>query len=134
MTLQTQGLRTLEQLRAFLESRQLPGFKAARYEAASPSSPRRCTVYGYLLHRMVRVIDAHHRAARIDTADTKIKVWWIRLSGPAKEIIVLHADVGTSVQFRREFRTRLDIERLLSDGFAPTRRYSPMRAWPATSR
>lgn len=76
--------------------------------------------YEYRLRRVMRVIertiDRHGQALLIP--EIEVEGWWTSLDLPAKEIIALYADHGTSEQFHSEFKTDLDIERLPSGKFA----------------
>ena len=76
--------------------------------------------YEYQLRRVMRVIERtiDNKGQTLLVPEIEIEGWWTSLDLPAKKIIALYADHGTSEQFHSEFKTDLDIERLPSGKFA----------------
>ena len=76
--------------------------------------------YEYQLRRVMRVIERtiDDKGQALLVPEIEIEGWWTSLDLPAKKIIALYADHGTSEQFHSEFKTDLDIERLPSGKFA----------------
>jgi hypothetical protein len=73
------------------------------------------------LHRVVfeviqRTIDA--KGQRLLVPEVEIASWWTSLRLPAKKVIELYHQHGTSEQFHSELKTDLDLERLPSGKFA----------------
>jgi hypothetical protein len=76
--------------------------------------------YEYRLRRVMRVIERtiDKKGQTLLVPDIEIEGWWTSLNLPAKKIIALYADHGTSEQYHSEFKTDLGIERLPSGKFA----------------
>ena len=76
--------------------------------------------YEYQLRRVMRVIERtiDKKGQTLLVPDIEIEGWWTSLTLPAKKIIALYADHGTSEQYHSEFKTDLGIERLPSGKFA----------------
>ena len=51
---------------------------------------------------------------RLLVPDIEVEGWWTNLSLPEEKVIRLYRDHATSEQFHSEFKTDLDLERLLS--------------------
>lgn len=76
--------------------------------------------YEYRLRRVMRVTERtiDRKGQALLVPEIEIEGWWTSLTVPAKQVIALYADHGTSEQFHSELKTDLDIERLPSGKFA----------------
>ena len=108
---------------------------AARiFEEGDISAPRDgkrvglLTVYKTQLHegktyrfkRVMRAVERtiDRRGQRLLTPEIEVEGWWTTLDLPAKTVIRLYEDRGTSEQFHAEIKSDMDMERLPSGKFA----------------
>jgi hypothetical protein len=74
----------------------------------------------YRFKRVMRVIErtVDRCGQKLLRPEIELEGWWSSLDLPAKEVIRLYEDHGTSEQFHSEIKTDLDLERLPSGKFA----------------
>ena len=70
----------------------------------------------YQFRRVIRVTERtiDKGGQRLLVPDIEVEGWWTNLSLPEEKVIRLYRDHATSEQFHSEFKTDLDLERLLS--------------------
>jgi hypothetical protein len=74
----------------------------------------------YRFKRVMRVVERtiDRLGQQLVLPEIELEGWWTPLELPAKEVIRLYEDHGTSEQFHSEIKTDLDLERLPSGKFA----------------
>ena len=74
----------------------------------------------YRFKRVMRAVERtiDRRGQRLLTPDIEVEGWWTTLDLPAKDVIRLYEDRGTSEQFHAEIKSDMDMERLPSGKFA----------------
>jgi hypothetical protein len=74
----------------------------------------------YRFKRVMRVVERtiDRFGQQLALPEIELEGWWTPLDLPAKEVIRLYEDHGTSEQFHSEIKTDLDLERLPSGKFA----------------
>jgi Transposase DDE domain group 1 len=74
----------------------------------------------YIFKRVMRAVERtiDRRGQRLLTPEIEVEGWWTTLDSPAKTVIRLYEDHGTSEQFHAEIKSDMDMERLPSGKFA----------------
>ena len=74
----------------------------------------------YIFKRVMRAVErtVDRRGQRLLKPEIEIEGWWTTLDLPAKTVIRLYEDHGTSEQFHAEIKSDMDLERLPSGKFA----------------
>lgn len=74
----------------------------------------------YRFKRVMRAVERtiDRRGQRLITPEIDVEGWWTTLELPAKKVIALYEEHGTSEQFHAEIKSDMDLERLPSGKFA----------------
>jgi len=74
----------------------------------------------YRFKRVMRAVErtVDRRGQRLLAPEIEVEGWWTTLDSPAKEVIRLYEDRGTSEQFHAEIKSDMDMERLPSGKFS----------------